>query len=85
MKTISLHTLSPDVRSFLAQSERVDSLVVEDEAGRARYGVIPYIEHPAAEQEAALRDLETIQRQVGKTMKKHGRTEDDFDHLLQSE
>lgn len=82
MRRIALAELSNPVRSFLS-SAGADGIMVEDEQGRVRYGVILYGEATRRQQAAALRRLARLQGKVGKTMKKRGRTEADFDRLLQ--
>ena len=83
MRKVTLTELSRPVRSFLSQVRKGKSLMVEDEQGRARYGVVLYEEAPKRQQDAALRGLARLQAKVGKTMKRRGRTEADFDRLLQ--
>lgn len=85
MKKVAINELSQPVRSFLDQVKNGEAIVVQDEQGRSRYGVVPYIEATPAERERAWKEIEKIQRKVGKTMQKKGLTEDDFDRLLQEE
>ena len=44
MQRIAINQLSEPVREFLAQVQDGQGIVVEDETGRAQYGVIPYVE-----------------------------------------
>lgn len=83
MRKVALHELSQDVRSFLAQVATGEGILVEDETGRARYGVIPYHETPPRQQAAALKRLERLQKKVGTMMRRTGKTEEEFDRLVQ--
>jgi hypothetical protein len=83
MRRVAINDLPEDVRSFLSQVREGEGIMVEDETGRAWAGVVPYDEAPVADQEAALKRLEGLQKKVGKMMKETGRTEEEFDRLLQ--
>ena len=83
MQRMAISELSPSVQSFLAQVKRRNGILIEDEDGRTRYGVIPYEEAPPAQQRTARKRLVQLQAKVGKTMRKRNRTEAQFDRLLQ--
>lgn len=85
MRKVALEELSRDVRSFLAQVRKGKGILVEDGTGRARYGVIPYVAAAPAEKKKAWKDIERIQRKVGRMMRKTGKTEVEFDRLLQDD
>jgi hypothetical protein len=53
MRKIALHELSQEVQSFLAQVQPGQGIVVEDETGRAQYGIIPYVEASPEERAVA--------------------------------
>ncbi len=85
MQKITISTLSPPIRSFLKQVRKGNGAVIEDEQGRGLMGVIPYEEPSAHEQAAALNRLKRIQRKVGKMMKRTGKTEEQFDRIVQKD
>ena len=41
IRKVALRELSKDVRTFLTQMQNGERIVVEDETGRARYGITP--------------------------------------------
>ena len=82
MRKVALRELSRDVQSFLTQVQNGEGIVVEDETGRARYGIIPYLEATAEGKKEAWKRIKQLQRKVGKTMKAQGVTEKDVEHLL---
>lgn len=84
MRKVALEELSEDVRSFLARVRKGEGLLVEDKTGRARYGVIPYEEPPPRGQAAALKRLQRLQKKVSQIMERTGKTEEEFDRLLQA-
>jgi hypothetical protein len=82
MRKVTLRELSGDVQSFLAQIRPGEGMVVQDEAGRVRYEVIPYAEATAGAKAKAWKRLERLQRKVGKSMKTAGVDESDVERLL---
>ena len=85
MKKLKLADLNEAVRSFVTGIGEGESVLVEDETGRARYGVIPFREAPPEEQEAAWQDIQDIQREAGDRMRARGQTEEDLDRILQED
>lgn len=85
MEKVRLTSLSEAVRSFLAGVKKGQGLIVEDEQGRARYGVIPYEEATPRQRAAAQKRLQRLQNKVGRMMKRTGKTEEEFDRLLQKD
>ena len=85
IRKITISTLSPPVRSFLKQVRKGNGAVIEDEQGRGLLGVIPYEEASPREQAAALNRLKRIQSKVGKMMKRTGKTEEEFDRIVQKD
>jgi isopentenyl diphosphate isomerase/L-lactate dehydrogenase-like FMN-dependent dehydrogenase len=82
MRKVTLRELSSDVQKFLAQAKNGEGLMVEDENGRARYGVIPFVEATAEEKGRAWKELQKLQRQVGKAMTEQGVTDEDVEREL---
>lgn len=82
MRKVAIKELSGDVRSFLAQVRPGRGIVVEDEKGRAKYGVIPFEGPTAGEQAKAWRDLRQVQREARERMAAQGVTEEDVMQLL---
>lgn len=85
MRKIKIDDLSAPVRAFLAQATNGNGILVQDGKGRARFGIIPYKEASPARKNAAWKEIQKIQRKVGRTMKETGRTEEELDRLLQDE
>jgi hypothetical protein len=77
MQRVALSELSEPVREFLARVENGQGLVVEDESGRARCGVIPYVEATPDERKRAWERIQQIQQKVGQSLADQGVTEDD--------
>ena len=77
MKTVRLGELSENVRKVLAATGEDESVVIEDENGRARYGVIPYRRPTDEQKQRAWEKLREWQAKTEVSMKKHGVTEDD--------
>lgn len=85
MEKIDINTLSPPVRSFLKQVRKRNGAVIEDEQGRGLLGVIPYDEASPREQAAAIKRLKRIRSKVAKMMKRTGKTEEEFDRIVQED
>ncbi len=82
MQRVKITELSEPVQSFLARVKKGNSVVVEDDSGLARYGVIPY----SAETERAWKELEGIRREAAEAMKRQGVTEQDVvNRILQDD
>lgn len=78
MQKIAMSQLSEPVREFLAQIRNGQGLVIEDETGRAQYGVIPYVESPLEERKQAWARIQQLQRNLGRALAEQGLTEDDL-------
>ncbi len=78
MKKILLNDLSEAARNVLAGVGKDESIVIEDETGAARYGVIPYRQPTAERKQQAWEKLREWQAKAEASMKKHGVTEDDI-------
>lgn len=78
MQKVAINQLSEPVREFLAQVRNGQGIVVEDEAGRARYGVIPYVEATPEERKRAWERLQQLQQTIGPRLIEQGVTEDDL-------
>lgn len=85
MEKVRITSLSAAVRSFLARVRDGTGVLVEDEQGRARYGVIPYNEATPRQRAAAQERLKRLQSKVGRMMKQTGKTEEEFDRLVQKD
>lgn len=84
-RTVKLAELDEQVRSFLKQVGTGGGLIVEDETGRLRFGVIPYDEASPAEQREAWERIERLQSKVSRALQEKGLTEEEADRLLQEE
>ncbi|HVA50368.1 MAG TPA: hypothetical protein VNH11_28700 [Pirellulales bacterium] len=85
MQKISMDQLSEPVRLFLSQVPKTGGVLVEDERGRVCFGVIPYQEAPASEQQAARVRLATLQQRVGERLQAQGKSQEELDRLLQDD
>jgi hypothetical protein len=85
MRKVAFRELSRDVRSFLTQVRNGEGIVVEDDKGRARYGIIPYLEATMEERAEARKRIKRLQRKVAKAMKAQGVTEEDVERLLEDD
>jgi hypothetical protein len=82
IRKVALQELGKDVRSFLSQTQDGEGIVVEDEMGRALYGIIPYTEATAQEKKEAWKRIKRLQRKAGKAMKAQRISEEDVERLL---
>ena len=78
MIKIRLDELSEPLRQQLASVGDEESIVIEDENGQPRYGVIPYRRPTAEQKRRAWERLRKLQEIVGASMKAQGVTEDDL-------
>lgn len=85
MDTVRLNEVSDDVRTFLNRAFSGGGVLVEDESGRARGGVLPYFEASDEEKRLAWQGMERLQQKVAAAMKRQGVTEDDIDRVLQED
>jgi hypothetical protein len=85
METIRINELSDDVRAFLDRAFAGNGVLVEDERGRARGGVVPYFEADDAEKRRAWEGLKQLQQRVAASLQRQGITEDDLDRVLQED
>jgi hypothetical protein len=84
MSTIQLSEIGQPLLSLL-EEDSGKSVLIEDESGRARFAVVPFVEATSAEQRAAIDRLAKLQEKVGRSMAAQGVTEVDLDQLLREE
>jgi hypothetical protein len=82
MRTVRLDELSESVRKVLAATGEDESVVIEDENGRARYGVIPYRRPTDEQKQRAWEKLRKLQDKVARSMEEQGVTEDDVMRVI---
>lgn len=82
MEKIVITQLSEPVRLFLDHVNPQEGIVIEDESGRARYRIVAYRESSPAERLLASQRLESLQKNVGDTLRAAGKTEQELDRLL---
>jgi hypothetical protein len=82
MQKVPLNQLSGPVQEFLARVRVGQGIVVEDEAGRARYGVVEYVEASPAEQKVAWERLQQLQQQTKQAIEEQGATVDEVERLI---
>jgi hypothetical protein len=85
MDTIRLNEVSDDVRAFLDRAFATDGVIVEDDDGRARGGIVPYFEATDEEKRRAWEGLKRLQQNVAASMQRQGIAEEDVDRLLQED
>jgi hypothetical protein len=83
LRRVTMNELGEPLRRLLETLSEGEGLLVEDDAGRARFGVVPYVEATPDAQMAALGRLKSLQQRIGQTMQDTGQSEDDFDQMLQ--
>jgi hypothetical protein len=82
MQKVALNQLSEPVQEFLARARVGQGIVVEDEAGRARYGVVEYVEASPAEQQKAWERLQQLQQKTKQAIEEQGSTVDEVERLI---
>jgi hypothetical protein len=82
MQKVALNQLSEPVQEFLARVRDGQGIVVEDEAGRARYGVVEYVEASPAEQKEAWERLQQLQQKTKQAIEDQGGTVDEVERLI---
>jgi hypothetical protein len=82
MQKVALNQLSEPVRAFLARVSVGQGIVVEDEAGRARYGVVEYVEASPAERTEAWEELQQLQQKTKQAIEEQGGTVDEVERLI---
>ncbi|MFV2073840.1 MAG: hypothetical protein ACC742_14460 [Thermoanaerobaculales bacterium] len=82
MKTVRLGELSESVRKVLAATGQDESVVIEDENGQARYGIIPYRRPTDEQKQRAWEKLRKLQNKVTRSMEEQGVTEDDVMRVI---
>ena len=82
MQRITISQLSEPVRLFLAKVRQGQGIVVEDESGKAQYGIIPYTEATSAEKTSAWKNLQRLQQEKGKAMSEAGVTEEEIEKSI---
>lgn len=82
MEKIVITQLSEPVRLFLNHVNPQEGVVIEDETGRARYGIVPFLEASPEERRRAWQRLQAIQKQVGDRLRATGKSEHELDQLL---
>jgi len=82
MEKIVITQLSEPVRLFLDHVNPREGVVIEDETGRARYGIVPYLEASPEERRLAWQRLQEIQKEVGDRLRVAGKSEHELDQIL---
>lgn len=83
MVRIRLSQLDSAVKAFLATAEQGETIVVEDDDGRVRCGVTPYVQASAEEKKTALEALNRLQEKSSQAIAQSGVSEADVDRVLQ--
>ena len=82
MQKVALEELSQPVREFLSRVKAGQGILVEDEAGQTRYGVIEYIKASPAEQQEAWGRIRQLQRKTKQTIEEQGGTVEEIERLI---
>ncbi len=77
MKKIPLNELSEAAQQLLAEGTEDEPVIIENDNGTVRYGVIPYRKPTDQQKQRAWVTLRRLQKKAAASMKKHGVTEDD--------
>lgn len=85
MEKVVITQLSEPVRLFLDHVNQQEGMLIEDESGRARYGIVPYQEASPEERRRASQRLQVLQKKVGDRLRVAGKTEEDLDRLLREQ
>lgn len=83
VEKVSLNTLSPEVRSFLARANTVKGVWVEDPETQDRYCVVKFRQPTPDEQRAALAGMSEIGARVEASLKEQGMTVEDAEREIQ--
>jgi hypothetical protein len=78
MKKIRLQDLGGAAQQVLADAGQDESVVIEDEKGQPRYGVIPFRNPTDQQKQQAWDKLRHLQQKVGASMREQRVTEDDL-------
>jgi len=82
MQRITISQLSEPIRLFLAQVQQGQGIIVEDESGQAKYGIIPYTEASLDEKAAAWKNVQRVQKKAAKGLKASGVSEADVERAI---
>lgn len=82
MRKVAINQLSEPVQEFLARVHAGEGIIVEDEAGRARYGVVEYVEASPEEQQRAWERVQYLQQKTKHAIEEHGGTVDEVERLI---
>jgi hypothetical protein len=82
MQKVKYNQLSEPVREFLARVNVGQGILVEDETGRARYGVVEYIEVSPEEQKRAWAEIQQLQQKTKQAIEEQGGTVDEVERLI---
>ena len=83
LQKVELDTLSPEVRSFLAQADEGKGVLVEDRRTQERYCVVKFREPTPEEQRAALQRMSEIGAAVQGTLDQRNMSVQDAEKELQ--
>ena len=81
MKKVQLNELGEPFQKAVADAAG-EPIVIEDEQGQARYGVVAYRKPSDQQKQQAWEKLKEYQRRAEASMKKHGVTEDDVMRVI---
>ncbi len=81
MKKVRLNDLGEPFRKAVAEAGG-EPIIIEDDDGQARFGVVPYRKPSDQQKQLAWEKLKEYQRRAEASMKKHGVTEDDVMRVI---
>lgn len=82
MQRVTISQLSEPIRLFLAQVRQGQGIVVEDESGQAKYGIIPYTDASADDKAAAWKSVQRVQKKAAKGLKASGVSEAEVERAI---
>ena len=81
MKKVRLNDLGEPFQKAVTEAAG-EPIVIEDDQGEARYGVVAYRKPTDEQKQRAWKKLKEYQRKAEASMKKHGVTEDDVMQVI---
>lgn len=82
MRKFMINKLSEPVRTFLAQVQDGEVVVVEDEAGRAQYRVAPCGEATPEARRRSWERIQQLQQRIGQAIEAQGGTMAEVEQLI---
>ncbi len=82
MHKVAINQLSEPVQEFLARVRVGEGIIVEDDAGRARYSVVEHVDASPEEQQRAWERLRQLQEKSKRAIEDQGSTVEEVERLI---